>query len=126
MYNLKRVVRELDSIVEEWGEDFVYVPTGGMGAQCVYLRAHEDPKQERCIIGVLLKKLGLEVRAEWNGDAIEVYLGDKFGKWQKERFNDEALRFMSIVQRQQDSGISWGSAVKYAKESTMEEEISSE
>lgn len=110
LIELHTAIRE---VVEEYGEDYIYnTRRESGGKRCVYVNESGQPS---CLIGKALFKLGvpLEDLASFDGD----YEGDALGAVDLPVFSPSgdyrsASWFAQLVQNAQDSGQSWGEALK--------------
>lgn len=132
MYDAQEVKRRLRRIANEKGHEYVYQhPTyeDEFGAiqevdSCTYSDALGQPS---CIIGVLLSETVPtafeKLRShEWDRGTTLIFspavhmltlVGASVNL--REHFTDEAIQVMTVAQRLQDDGLSWGEAVTEAE-----------
>lgn len=105
---VENVLRALDEVVREFGEDHVYRRPEN-AEDCLYV--HNDPsgKVPGCIAAMVLARLGvpLNVLEANEGTSVQALRGGV-------RANQDALDVLRAAQEEQDQGSPWGVAREYA------------
>lgn len=117
-----QVLQGLQELVDEKGEGFVYEKRerveGLAPKRCVYVHQGEPD----CLVGQFLAKAGIPLdRLEaadvdnYNQGTAASELVDKLKAEGLLKVSDRALRALSFAQSEQDSGETWGEALREAK-----------
>ena len=115
--NLSRAVEIVDSLVEEFGEEYVY-PPAKVGSACTYVKGGAPS----CLVGHILHEIGVPLErlrkadvacfgTSQGADMLTLHLRDE-GVVQ---FTTEARRFLVELQSLQDGGETW----KLAKDQAL-------
>lgn len=115
--NKAQVLSITGDLLTEFGEDYVYQPQGEE-QRCDYVRG-EEPS---CIVGQILYRAGVPLGRLREADAATYGAGVPADNLIMSLIDEGVLSsdvgvipFLAAVQREQDAGEPWGSAVRYAK-----------
>lgn len=109
------VTRVAKTLVDERGNEFVYVDESGWkgeGASCVNWVIEDDKRKPMCIVGTIIHRLNpewLDLIGGCTGSAFSVEALRDVAL-----FTKDAKKFLAMAQRMQDKGHTWHSAVAAA------------
>lgn len=102
------IIREL---VEEFGADYIYKEDqlGTIERQCSY----QENGSPSCIVGHVLHRAGVAYNPRWENNAARAVLGNDGASW-------EVGRSLQVAQAHQDTGHTWGEALRAYEEELAE------
>lgn len=123
MYTLRETIELAEGVVAEKGENYVYheafpehVQNAAEGGSTCFYRVdgHVNPNGSyeestggpACIVGCILDKVGL-LHLAGEGQGVMMFASD--------HFENDAIEFLNCIQGDQDTGYSWGAALRGAK-----------
>lgn len=127
---LPQVVGFLRTIVDRNPDHVAKAPGGGQG--CIYMHVDGHVLTPVCIVGQMFADLGLLRLLRINPNDLSEY-GDQFGAcsvkgemWEALAeygitADEDAQVFLREVQYKQDSGLSWGDALRIAQQDWLDE-----
>lgn len=108
----------LKSVVAEFGEDYVYTeqaeypshvdPDGDAGGSCFYVHDSEGGSVPGCLVAQVLYK-----HFEWSIDDLKGIEGE--GAIDIPNLGGDVRRYLAHAQSNQDTGSSWGQALRRAE-----------
>jgi hypothetical protein len=111
----ENVTKALKEIIEQYGDDHVYVPPilpTESGETCVYVEEGPEGPKPSCIVAQVLHRLGVPVSSLTYWEGVGILTLDVEGKLF--RVDTRLRRKLADLQYAQDMSVAWGPAARKA------------